>query len=379
MENRNLGDLLDFVEGVSAFSNELGEAAQALPGVRGAYRQFCRIAAGTPGQALFDLVDLPNVCSPYLADDGRTFGGAGEPPFFGGQCPELYDLFADATVRRDGVVTANNIVVGTGTGPIRFEVVDIPQPEGRTRLEGRYISQEGVMAHYVVRGTVPLAGGGEQVTETEISNFSLTRNDGGPDNCGDPDAPFQPGEGYQGEDYGLPVVYTDPSGRDWNVNVRTPTVRPDGGLSIPVSIDGFDLDIGLPGGGDVPGEGSPVFGPTSSGSPIGGNGGEGEVGLPEGPAGSKCIALALITSGFTGARGAVVNTAPNTRLFSVFGNLAVKVQADSGETYWSGDRTLTEERVIEPIPAEGLQIVSFRVNLETGLTYQAIPLYRADT
>lgn len=359
----SLGDLLDFAGTAQDLAVGVGELANSLPGVSGAYKAFCRVAAGTPGGQLFDALDLGNVCTPYLQPDGRTFGGEGPPPFTGGQCPGV-------AYRLDGFSTVDGVQFGaTGTnrlaiGPIRKDSTPLSNGDSRTRI----IDSRDVAVFSISSG----AG------ETDIVITDVRREDGLPDDCGDPPGEYEPGDGYMGEGYGNPQDIEGPDGRTRPTIVFEPTLDADGNLSIPVSIDGLELDIGNPDGAppDVPQEPSPLLTP---GPGIDGGPGSGPTPIPPGPDGSRCVAVSCKVNVSPAFRGRVSGTDGNFRYYEPQGNLSVEVEGADGFTSYQRDVIVNTDATVEAIAVEGLTIVAFRVNVLDGLSYTVTPFYRVET
>lgn len=366
---RDLGGLIEFAQNIGEFAQNTGELAQQLPGVRAAYEGFCRIAAGTPGQAALDLVNVGTVCTPYLDDLGRTFGGEGVP-FSGGQCDNTRYTINYTIESRN---LNNNNIFDTNTSTVAF----------------------GPIVSFVIgsdsRTTVLTArqGPGFDVEETIVDSaaaifeyLSITINSvvpdvGQPNNCGDPAPVYMPGDGWEGEDFGSPITITDPNGNgDFEVVVGPPTDDGRGGISIPVDVGGIEINIGP---GNSGGPDSPVdLGPTGTGQDIPGNAGDPPQVLPDPPAGSKWVAIALIVTGIPPAFGQINGTNPNNRYFSPLGNFTLRFETDSGEVFWGDDVIIQNSRQLLAIPCEGLCVNGFRVNLLPGLSFTATPIFRTE-
>lgn len=378
MVDQDVGDLNDFIEFGQDLAVGIGSLANSLPGINSAYQAFCRVAAGTPGGIVLGLARVDNVCSPYLNPDGRTFGDEEPLPFTGGQCPELYDLSANYTLRRDGVVIGNNILTGSATGPIGFrEVVERPS-SNIVRREGRYLNGAGEdFAQYIIRQEETLSGGVVRVTTGELSNFSLSRRDGGQDNCGNGDPYYRPGDNYGGEGYGEPQLIVGPDGNGRSITVSPPEFGDDGGLSIPVTIDGVEINLG--GGEDGGGGGGYNPGPTETGPGSGAGSGDGPQQVPPGPEGTRCIAVAVDTVGRPNSAGEVASSAPPARTYGALGNISVRLATDDGSSYWSEDTVIFQEKTVKTIPVEGFTIEAWRLVLAAGMTATVTPIYRSDS
>ena len=234
MADVDYGALLKTIGNISDAAVAAGNVANSLPWTRPAYRQFCRIAAGTGVPQALNSIDVPSICQPYLDDDGRTFGET-EAPFTGGQCDGVsYNLNITSFAKRNGEVKLNATLNHTATGPFSYVSSDTD-----TFLLRQLKDKFGGVIQQANIGGNP----GDSLEATLTVN-SISRVDGGPDNCGNPPGVYVPGDGYEGEDYDEPFNYTDPSGRQWNINVGAPSVGIDGSIQIPVNVDGVELNLG---------------------------------------------------------------------------------------------------------------------------------------
>lgn len=356
----NFGSLTGTLDSVSNAANASGSLANNIPWLRGTYRQFCRVWAGTGVPQGLDSAGIPNACSPYLADDGRGFGGAGSSPFSGGQCSGApYTFTYEAFV---GSVRVSGPRSESALGPISIR--DVPNQFGQ---ELAVFSGDTRVPFTSVSGT--------EADPPRIQLTNMTRTDGQLDDCGDPDSEFEPGAGYQGEDYGDPFVDTGADGQDRNIVIGPPSIDDSGNISLPVAVDGVNFDVGLPGpsGGD---DGLPEVPPLEDGEGIPGDSESGPMDLPDPPPGTICVAIALVVSGFASNEGGISGTAPNERQPGAYGNISVRVLTPTGGSYWQRDVVLRERRTVEAIAVEGLQIDGLRVNVETQLSYVATPIYR---
>lgn len=353
----NAEDLLDLVDFFGNAASQAGEVAQALPGFNAYARAFCRVAAGTPGATALSALNVGTICDPFWAEDGITPPAQG-PPFQGGQCPGTsYGIVL--TWEENGPRSTSRAL---GNGPHGLEVVPTV---GTGMIDGELF--------YNIRSP---DGFSYRTTPTRITNLQFNVRPTFPDaddSCGDPGDGFIPSPDAPGDYFGEPQTINGPDGNPYEVTPFDIGVDVDGNIEAPFNIDGVDFGFGPGSGGGL----NP--GPTTEGLPIMGNGGEGGRGVPEAPAGSRCVAIAFTISGFAAGEGEVAGSAPNRRRYRVFGNAAVEVAADSGGVYYQANVDLVSERVVEAIAVEGLRIVGFKVNLEPGLTYTATPIYRADS
>lgn len=368
MEQR-VEDIREFVEDAATFANELGEAALASPLTNAAYRAFCSVAAGSPTQGVFDAVDLGTVCTPYLQQLGREFG-RDVVPLQGGQCAETrYRVsFVSVTYIDDNSSGTETLNIGgalQGFGPITVSAV------GPNLW--RYETAEGTLSDIVVNDNA--SNPNPIIQSVEVN---LTILNGGPDDCGDAPPIFVPGEGYGGEGYGSPFEVEGPDGNNLPVTVEPPTLGPDGGISIPVTIDGVNINLGPSdsGGGDGAGGYNP--GPTSTGTPTAAGPDDGPQDVPEGPPGSKCIAVAVVATGSPDSAGEVSGSLPPKRTFGVLGSLFLELETEEGFVFWGEVSTLSQERTVKAIPVEGLVISRWLLVLRPGMTATVTPIYRQD-
>lgn len=370
-------ELAEFVRDASDAAVSAGEFAQSLPGIRGAYSAFCRIAAGTPATGALAAVNLPTVCQPYLDELGRTFGEQG-PPIPGGQCPTTrYELNYSYRWVFPGEPesTIENNVQRFSTGPF--------QPYSGPSLTGD--------PNRTVWGFVGTSVQGSQINGTVLSPNDLDPNRigrlkilsgptieavDGPDDCGDTEQPFLPGEGWQGEQFGDQLTYDDPNGGSYDITVGPPSEGPGGGLSIPVTIDGVEVNLG--GGGGDGGGGVLTPGPTSSGPPVSTGGNNGPEPVPEDPNGAPCIALSVVLAGVPMFLGEVLDSSPVRRTFDAIGNAAIKLTTADNDSYWGEDVILRNTRTVLAIPVEGLEITEFRLVLPLGVQANVTPIYRSE-
>ena len=368
MADTQKDDLVGFVEDAQQFAVGVGELAQSLPGISSAYNAACRVWSGTPAGRLFDLVNLGNVCTPYLQEDGRTFGTEEPAGFTGGQCAgTTYDVRVQwiETQNLTGNVT-NKEFTGRGVGPFNGAEIG-PDP----------VDGNGTAILFDFAGSISVGprvdSGAFGSTQSDLVIVSVT---GSPDDCGDPPPVFVPGDGYDGEEFGTPQDIVGPDGVPRSINVLSPRLDINGTLSIPVTVDGIQIDIGGGGAGKPP----PVSrnGPTDDGPPLSGGGDDGERGLPEPPEGAVCVAISFAVEGQPQSVGMVMGSAPPVRTFGVMGNVCLKLTTSVGTSYWGEDTLLQNTRTLVAIPVEGVSVTAYRINLKSGMTYVATPIYRFD-
>lgn len=365
----NSSGLLDLADDIGRAAAGLGQVVNGTPWLTGAYGQFCRVFSGTPGGQVGQLLDIPNVCTPYWDDDGIA-PPTTEPGIQGGQCQgEVYNFDVDFILDGNPIRTENYTAVGAIS---RERFTTQPGGPGVRLLDGN--------GNLVGAGaTVPaqIESGNPDATANLVTR-NMVRTDGMPDDCGNGPDEFIPSPDYPGTQFGDPFEYNDPNGRPWSINVGPPEFNDNGDLIIPIDVNGNPVNIGVPdssgggGGGLNPG-------PVTPGEDIEGGDGDGEEDVPPGENGTRCVAIALVVASVPSGSGIVPSTMPNNRYRAVLGNISVKVVLDGGGEYYQRDVLIQTDRTIEAIAVEGLTITGFRVNLLPGMSYTATPLYRSET
>lgn len=254
-------DWVDFVRDIGELANSAGQLSQSLPGVRAYARGFCRIFGGTLGGQVFQSLNINTICTPYWNEDGRGPATVGTPPFTGGQCDFLnYDVTASPQFPPSGPLGPSTNT--NNPGPISLEEINEPSSRGQRLVDGN-----GVVL--LSASTAPPA------EPARLVNISVAVTGGGPDTCGDPDSPIVPGPGYGGEQFDQPQTVTGPDGNDYEIVVFTPTENPDGGVSIPVSIDGVNFNFGSEPSGGVESSEPDYNNPSNPSQPGPGGGSDG--------------------------------------------------------------------------------------------------------
>lgn len=178
-----------------------------------------------------------------------------EPPdaptadFTGGQCFTPYTWQGTRISRRYDGLSPSDIVFTRGNVYGRIGAVEVFEEPGtfgndwRSRIPSTDAS--GVTT-YTDLGTEPASTN----IKTVWQNITVTRQDGLPDNCGNPPAPTPtPEPGYNSP---LIVVnYTDNSSNDVNLNTRftflQPIVKIDGTIRVPLRVDVGDIGVNIRG------------------------------------------------------------------------------------------------------------------------------------
>lgn len=368
MENQpSIAGVQEIARLFNAPSFVAGDILNSVPVARDAYQSYCNIWAGEGPPEALALADVAGFCTPYLDEQGRTFGQKGPAPFEGGQCDGSPYLLTGNFVSSSPpeAPSTSTPISATLVGPVYLETVD--DPNGTfVFIRGQEDDPKRV---YRVEN---------ETQSAQLEDISLVRADGGPDDCGDPDGDFEPGDGYQGETYGDPQSSTNGDGSSNSISVGAPVVNNDGSISLPITINGDDFDVGVPGLSEPEGDPGGDFGPSEAGESIP-NPGDGEPELlPPAPPGATCIAIAVALTGVPDSEGEVSNTDPNTRFTAPQGNVSVLLSSDDGTRVWSSDVVIYSRRSLVAIPVEGLTIVGHRVKLVTGRTSVVRPIYRID-
>ena len=175
-------------QGVNAF-DELADTIanpptdRPLQGAIGqAGRRYCDFVGARPTEA-FGLsapisATTALLCKPYWDGEGYDPPEPGDLPFSGGQCVGVSYVVNIVDMTVDGPFGPPRNVSGTGPviGPIRV-VTDNTAAAGVEFASGPVFT---------------LSGAAARIREPNI--LGIARQDGLPDNCGDPDADFEPGE-----------------------------------------------------------------------------------------------------------------------------------------------------------------------------------------
>jgi hypothetical protein len=313
--------------------------------------------------------DTPNSEVPY------------ELPFTGGQCEDAcYTVTVFYQVRTLTPDCELQPVQSFTGAPLRGPIL-----AGRVRRTPTTLNAVEILCKGFCAGPVLdppqwvgiTAGGGSGACPVGVFvGLTATRNDGGPDDCGDPDL--------------APVPDTEPSPPslslefpldiDINNTVDLPiniSFNPDIGLSIDigdinVDFDGIDLDINLPGGSDG-GDGLPP--PLR---PPGGGGGAGQrpppddTGTdpsdppppppsnddpateepPEEP--EQVIRAVLVTVSDVGPKQGILFQEDNPDIgIPNFGHVNFRCRAADGNSGWTPDQTVKNRRCFIPCPWDG--------------------------
>lgn len=259
--------------------------------VRGLTRLNCRRWAAADKSGFSPRVNGYNagVCGPYLDSIGEN-PNPGEigPDFEGGQCPVNYRVSFTATGAGNDCspIEAGNPDVNAGPGPLSlryFHDTATSAPVGGLCEGFSY----NVVYLRTANGETPLVGFGRGV---RLTSFNPFREDGGPDNCGNPVPTYQPPATVTPDEPVPPgIVVSLPGLGDVTVNID---LGPDGNPTFTLPDVGVDFGVEI-GGGDDDGDGG--TGTEDPGSPgAGGETGGGGESEGEAPEGQELVGL-LVT------------------------------------------------------------------------------------
>lgn len=176
------------------------------------------------------------VCEPYWADEGID-PPQDVPPFTGGQC----ECISYRVVGTYAVEFAD----GSVSGPNSFTVASVPGPIGALSVN------EGQLTSLGFDVGTPACGGRRRQDVAFASGFanfsitSVTRNDGQPDDCGDPPPDSVPGPSNPGTPYDQPQPLPGYPGVD--IIIGPPEITEGDDYYIPITITNDDGDpVGPP-------------------------------------------------------------------------------------------------------------------------------------
>ncbi len=342
------------IQGLIDSQRQLGEFIRdgpdgGLPGyVRDRYRDRCDQFANIPGWVLalspVGRQSINNWCEPYW-EDGGFDGPEFEPPFVGGQCPEIYQVWA--------TVNGTDVQVG-GQSPR-----DIEGPLGGVqRIETLLGTPFPDSTRYQFIFSGP--NDGPEVTARASFDPDVSfRIDGivggGEDDCGDPPPEFRPGPNPPPDPGPLPgpEPTDDPIGGPFPDFPIPPWPGPlfDYPIVDPLPEgDGAGEPETAPGGDGVPGDGGAIGGTV--GTANGNNDGQdflfGEP--PEGRVWVGCL-LRVTTNPLVGN---IPGTGPISTVWpTVRGNVALKYPGFYGTSHRVNSRFQEVYRPVTSLIVEG--------------------------
>lgn len=334
----------------------VGKVGQAVA------RHACRrYSDGSAGIDSSKAAAYEKACRPYLNDIAYDSPPSIGKPFSGGQCYGVqYRVTTAFTSPPIGEQTNEQLVSARVLGTYRGD----RQPN---QLIPVGLELQGAPDGPITRLNVA------SLSDDSVSTFriqSIVREDGLPDNCGDPAPVVKP-----------PVPPPTPTPRiipiviapDVNINTDV-VVNIDGTIDVdigtgPIKIDPFGDKDGT-GGGDGGGDGGAPGG--AEGGPVlpGGNGGFGgddELGPP--PAGQRWVGVCMAITARPDGFGVVKSNTVDKVYPIVVGNVRLICEA-MGTEIVNTPVPIRSDRVCLWEPARGVRVVAIRVNLEPGFGYQ---------
>lgn len=345
-------------------------------------RQACRRYADNPDALPGDTAaNYEKACRPYLEDIGYGAGPQIDKPFDGGQCATNYTVEVRGNVNVIDCNTGNVFNAGPAfnaragiRGPISGLTLALTGGGacGPTSSEVRGVDGNGLPFSFPGLNGVNQSS---RVSYTGVT-FTLLREDGQPDNCGNP-APIVTGPVPPSAPGPVREPFAPSPGTDIDIDL---TIGPTGDITFnigvgPVTIDPFgDGGDGGDGDGDNPGIDQPGTAP-SSGLPPGDIGQPGEP--SETPPGGSAAGCAPANSVLVGIKIFIVAAPefgseydPQVRrgvcyaYMGVPGNLALE---PSGVALRSG------QMLFAPLD----NLTCWQVVANTGYVLQVVPYYRA--
>lgn len=175
-------------------------------------------------------------CRPYYDDIGAA-PPALEPPFQGGQCPVAYEVR----------------LFNQFGGSVRFNPDSQPGPYSNFRLTRTAVSSttENVNARLTDGNGNDISASRVGVPKNWEYSIQFTRDDGQPDDCGDPPGEFTPSPNYPTpRPTGSPTTI-NLGGNDVDVVISSPRVDRKGDVYVTVEGPGFEIDFPVEGPTDI--------------------------------------------------------------------------------------------------------------------------------
>lgn len=374
-------DFDDVVQGVKSVG-EFG--LEVIPGsdrlrktLQNAAKNVCNAYSTRPENFFTEAGELTGpgllleaVCQPYFDDNGYQPPSA-ETPFSGGQCPVLYTVItsATATVRNLNTnqtfdvqyePTNNGNLLGP-LGPVSEEVVNVPI-NSQTLVVGMQTANGGVtLGQFATQN--------DRRIESFDVTYTVTRQDGQPDTCGNPPAVGVPGTAPV---YNFGDTYID---GDTNipVTINLPDINLDGTLNIPINVGG--IQINFPGWdaseSDPSGAPSPVeAAPAIPGGELADNDGD----FPSPPDGKEYVGAVFRMLEPPPGQPPVPNTTTQPVYPTVYGNFRLKLQSDNEVGFLSRNYRIREKESSIFRDDPGLQVIGAYASLKVELQYEVIPL-----
>lgn len=325
-------------------------------------RRLCDALATNPGDFAADWFGpvglAQSFCSPYYQQNNDA-GPTVQMPFTGGQCVGVqYNVTVNYT-RFDGEPqcqgSAGSSTV-SGTGPVSdagVRSVGNPQPNGDFQQEVfvSFANGDQLVAGGFIDGTCP---------GFVVDSVSVARQDGQPDNCGDPPSTIEPDPTYSNPvDISSPVTINFDGGDvDVEYDIRTDV---DGDEYVRITGPSLEINVGFNGGDpNVP---SPPRPPESGDPQDPTTDPDGEVAPPDLDSDERyCIGYRWEVSGVPLARGGIPGTG-GVVYPTVFGNFAIAVESGTGEPLWLPNIPIRATRGGALVPFAELRCVRCRANI----------------
>lgn len=290
------------------------------------------------------------VCEDYWADEGID-PPVDTVPFTGGQCPVNYQVRVQGN-SSNGDAFGN--FGGSYPGPVTdFRIVDsqpvASTPPGQVRYFWEFDYNGGTQAD-----------AGQTLSFSPI-NFSVRRQDGQPDNCGDPPPTSTPGPNNPGTPYGTPTPV--PGRPDTVIIVEPPDTGPDGQPHWDVNIEIGGEPVGGPIEFSPTGEPSPPdsIGPFEEGPPVEPGDSSGDENTPESPNGGDCVGYKWELLDLPSGGSRIPGTSP-VIFPSTVGNVQLRMSLPSGAQLFSDQvRILVESGTILR-NSENFKVAGIRFN-----------------
>lgn len=299
---------------------------RAICDVYGSDDDAVRSIAGVVGGVAGSLA-LPSFCRPYWEDNGDV-GPSEFSPVSGGQCDGVaYDVFVTRvppgqSAEQTSEAYANSDLIG----PCSVENIRADGPAGGD-------PQASIWKFDVVTAGDSFPG---QIAARTSPTFEFVREDGMPDECGNP-----PGDVRPDPDYSNPRPSNSPTtvnvgGNDVDVVISDARVDVNGELYVEVTGPGFTVNVPVEGPGEIVPPSEPTE-PVPDGSPVEPESPSGEVdddlsGEDE-EDGIETIGYRWLFPAVPDARGAIPLTTPK-RFYPVLGSLQLRYQNADGLTFY---------------------------------------------
>lgn len=371
--------VLDVIEGLDEVSRRLGEFVKNGPDgglaghVRDGYRRRCRQYANVPGWlkrlSPTGARTFGNMCDPYLENNNWS-PPVSAPSFSGGQCEAAYVASVSWEQADSGcnVTQGSNPSLGVGFGPISLQFVTVGTPPGSPVDLCPGFSYNRVLLTNR-DGQVTLVGASRGV---RLLSFNIAREDGQPDDCGNPPPDLLPGPTPPPNppDDGTPDPTDNPGDPADPIVPIPPFVDPRFG---PIPID-FSPTGGSDRPGATPTQSEPGSG-DSVGDPIEGVGSgepeDSDVDFGDPPEGRVWVGalLQVLAPSF---EAVIPSEAPVNDVYPrVVGNAALRYEGGRGTAVRIRSEWSEHFR-----PVDALQVKGLSVSLRPSFSWRVFPISR---